>query len=953
MSSTPDSSQPTTTGIPERLEFGYGTYKALQAQGSGTTFFAPAFQALINGEGKPLARFLPKAGDPPDGQGGNEDDKSGRAKFGSVTYTLPADAKTACRLRFKKLNRPGSKGLTSNEITEFANAIQKFQTDEIKNPLLREYRAAFRLPNPESDPDAYWVVGKDTDRRLVILWGCEHTRALNTSRPLDEVVAYIRENCEIDDDERRELGMKIALGGEDAISHEPISRFLTTKHDGRDDLFDGRDKDGNKIIIAAGDLKPFKDKGFCQSEFDAFDQAATDFIGKNPGTSEAEARKALRLPSIGFTPERFYRNGSNLLIDVTPSLDQAKCVPPAPLPEPLPEPAPVPVPAPAGRAARQPAPPDAPLNRQLNDYIKFQYWREVYAGAAALVVVIAAIVWFAIIPPPPPLARINRPVSPDGNSIEITFNRELAANIPNNAVVFVGTNTLGVTGLGVSGSNPSVLVVKTASPLVDGKIYLLELTTAIKDASNRALPNSNQARLDYVDKTPPKLADPVTGVSAGRTMRELLLTFDKDIDPASLRDSADAITIKPIINDKPGEPLAVRNVVLDTTTRDRRRVIVTTEKDFVTDQQYSLSVAGQDGLDGQDGKITDTTRRRNSVSIRQPHFFRYQDVLPPVIRGDIAASGATRSIQIKFSKPLDATAATTPGNYSLTPTTKDDPQLKIRDVTVNDKDGGDGKVVTLRFEPGILPRGNVRLVVSNIEDRNHNKIPNPLEPDAFQFSGYMSDALDLQAIDSVKVNTTGLTLAFTKLGILDSSVSKNNFQIACGKQLPAPPDVNNAEVSPDDARNIFITLSGSLVPGGAYQLVINGLEDTFGIRQGGAISKGFNAPGALQGSAALPLNAVRATRNGNQIRLTIQGFGLLTEQSANDAGNYTVLQPEGIHPANATVDTQGGAGNAQVILVFRPGDLKSGVPITIKAANLIFKDRPDQPYTTSRPIPVE
>ena len=80
------------------------------------------------------------------------------------------------------------KHLSRAEIAAFKSAAEEFlqkadpEAVEKITPHERELRLHFRLPDPDEEPDAYWLYGPPNDRKLCILWGCELKQ--NSSLPL-------------------------------------------------------------------------------------------------------------------------------------------------------------------------------------------------------------------------------------------------------------------------------------------------------------------------------------------------------------------------------------------------------------------------------------------------------------------------------------------------------------------------------------------------------------------------------------------------------------------------------------------------------------------------------------------------------------------------------------------------------------------------------------------------
>src|SRR5207249_177877 len=112
------------------------------------------------------------------------------------------------------------------EIDAFSDAVAAFMAKARPDakgvtPYIRQCRESFRLPDPDLDPDAYWVYGPEFDRRLLILWGVEQQAGM--SLPLERVLEKLlaREMTWAD---KQALSLKLALQPD-----EPMSRFLAPR----------------------------------------------------------------------------------------------------------------------------------------------------------------------------------------------------------------------------------------------------------------------------------------------------------------------------------------------------------------------------------------------------------------------------------------------------------------------------------------------------------------------------------------------------------------------------------------------------------------------------------------------------------------------------------------------------------------------------------------------------
>src|SRR5690606_4000756 len=126
--------------------------------------------------------------------------------------------------------------------------------------------------------------------------------------------------------------------------------------------------------IPTKNLKPFAHFG--ADAWRAYDDAARAFVRRADEAGiapfEAELRRECRVPSLAAAPTRFYRHGSQVLIDISP-LDRSQCVPPA---------------ATSDESAGSEG---VPLNEPLKRHIRFQGTPVLVGAGAALVLLLGGI----------------------------------------------------------------------------------------------------------------------------------------------------------------------------------------------------------------------------------------------------------------------------------------------------------------------------------------------------------------------------------------------------------------------------------------------------------------------------------------------------------------------------------------------------------------------------------
>lgn len=189
----------------------------------------------------------------------------------------------------------------------------------------RKIRVGFRLPDPDLDPDSYWLVGERFNPRLIILWGCEKLDRNNNpvpSLPLVKDDEFFPNRPETIVDKLRKrlitwpdmLEENLALL---AARQEALSRFIARPE------FDKQQEQavGMRLILAPNAVVPITRfrplKRLPSSEVDRFTRAAREFYAKahegegSPEVSsyERELRRSFRLPRVASAPSAVLPKG--------------------------------------------------------------------------------------------------------------------------------------------------------------------------------------------------------------------------------------------------------------------------------------------------------------------------------------------------------------------------------------------------------------------------------------------------------------------------------------------------------------------------------------------------------------------------------------------------------------------------------------------------------------------
>ena len=195
---------------------------------------------------------------------------------------------------------------------------RKAHADQELAQFQRQVRTGFRLPDPDLDPDSYWLVGDRFNPHLIILWGCEkldENKKPQASLPLVKDAEFFPNNPETVVDKLRQRLLSwegIVQENLDLIvlKKEVLGRFLgaalsTTNRTNRSLACAVVAPDA---IVPINRFRPLKK--LPTAEIKEFEKAANAFYGKahddedsvkdNPDVTpyERELRRGFRLPDV-------------------------------------------------------------------------------------------------------------------------------------------------------------------------------------------------------------------------------------------------------------------------------------------------------------------------------------------------------------------------------------------------------------------------------------------------------------------------------------------------------------------------------------------------------------------------------------------------------------------------------------------------------------------------------
>jgi hypothetical protein len=135
----------------------------------GQSYLEGGARKVVKADSEPLAQFLADA-EVARGEGPQKREVRVSYYFG----TVPAG-----QWRPMRFITPGILAAFETAAREF---YRKAHGDQNLAQFQRQARLGFRLPDPELEPESYWLVGDRFNPRLIILWGCEKLDA--NKRPL-------------------------------------------------------------------------------------------------------------------------------------------------------------------------------------------------------------------------------------------------------------------------------------------------------------------------------------------------------------------------------------------------------------------------------------------------------------------------------------------------------------------------------------------------------------------------------------------------------------------------------------------------------------------------------------------------------------------------------------------------------------------------------------------------
>ena len=857
------SSTAATPSLPLIRECLPGGLRPLLVPGGRDNFFSPEIQRMLFGGDEPLARFLPPAK-------WQMPDRADRNRNPQIAYIVPDEIiKTA---------RPLTT-LPQAEIDAFIAAVGAFlekARPEAKGvtPFIRQCRSEFRLPDPDVDPQAYWVYGSEYDRRLLVLWGAETQSG--TSLTLEQMMERIQK-CGMAWRDKQDLGLKLAR------ADAKLARFLAA-----------RTPDGGLMVGGlAIPAKRLKRLGrITPAEWRAFEEAAQGYYARaRAGQAEVppfeqELRKEFRLPGPETSPGDYYRAGSHFVVAIDAWPEEVTLALTADAELGLPP------------VAADGTPTATTVSAQLKAREQPPYVRYLkIAAGIAILGVLGGAAWFFRPDTEKPVLANDHAAEPAGETqLLVQFSEpvtlpKVAKDAGDAAAPFVfHDNAANVVLAQVDLRDPRHVLLTVEAAFKDGQKYGLSITKVADRAGNIMEPAG--AEFTYYDTTAPELkADDITADGSGN--KRLLLTFTKPISDVALTPNNFAI----YEGSEGGRRVPLANVLFDPEVKNHTAILVEAADDFVGNKWYRLEL----------GNVVDTAVHPNRVKEvpAEKCRFQYLDKRPPRLR-EVVAVGGDFQIELQFSKPVARNLATDAANYVVLDPDKKPVAVLASGIELSET----GDRVTLKLQAGRLQPGQHQLRILQLADaKGHNPLTQPIER-PFQFNDAVNPSAPKVKGYELANGNRRLRLEFDRSLAREGSIEAGNFRILDKDKRPTGITVRSVQPVADAPTRLTVDLSRAPGPG-QYFIEVSGVADVFGTVQETPAVSGFLVRGIAQiQSQLVDWQQAPVLRDGRTLVLTLTER--VTKESAADLTHY---QLDPATPIARLVDFKPGTEDLPVTIV--------------------------------------
>lgn len=717
----------------------------------------------------------------------------------------------------------------------------------------KRLRAAFKLPDPDLESDAYWLYGPVDDRRLMIIWGCEFRQ--NSSLPLSDpdpnrpgVLEKLSAKAPT---WRQTQDAAVRLVREKQL---PLAAFLATAATGASGEIESYLLKGKKI--PAKECQPVSGK--IPSAFvDALQAAAQAQLELALPDSEYSEYaksliKSLALPDPEQLQQRYLKTKSGIFVVLDGLEEEAQCLLPTGDMR-------LNVPA-STKAADGTVLMTETVVEKLRKIAKKPSRLPYYAATAAALCAIAGLGAFILSDTNPPQLK-EVVTSQDPSSVVLLFNERLAEESLSdwqNAFTLQSDrgHFLPVTAAVFEpGSRNKAVRLSLATPL--NEAYYTAIVRGVSDLRGNTAEEVMDKRFEFRDTT----LFALLRISAHPTeAARLILDFNKPVLERSVRPGNFQITGFRVLE----AALAPGNT----------RVILTTEQRFEHGLAYSLRVED----------LRDATANENPIS-ESLHRFEFRDIIPPeVIR--VAAEQNQITVQVAFSKAVDPVSAENPANYSIfyLNATGGESQVPIRTLQLL----ADQQAVNLYTAQPLTHGVAYQLRISNIADTaNPPNILPQRDPLPFTFRGVLDQTPPAIAqVRTVRGENDRILISFNKPVTTASALRTQHFTVETA-------DVEVTAVHATSSPTEFvIEVSPRLPTSAAHRISVTGVEDFLGNRLREPIqSRPFAAEGPtepMSNNLQDLITSAETRQNGTQVVIHFQ-------QIADD---WTIIPARAADPRN-------------------------------------------------------
>ncbi len=681
------------------------------------TYFVPEYLRVVKSDAEPLARFLADARLEP---GSRPDQRRIEYSLGAI----PAD-------QIRPLEF-----LAKAEVEAFEAAARQFYVaahQDQRVPMAeKEARKSFRLPDPDKEPDAYWVYGHQYDPKLLILWGAEKER--NSALPLVEDPEVVPRNAITLAQKLRKRLLPWEKKKKQVIEmikarNEPLARFIEVG----EPIFDKKTQKLTGIKTPDGQTRPVKDwrrlnRNLNAAEVKAFEAAAKTFYDRaHPAGTEGapdegevtpyerELRQDFRLPDPDSHPDAYWVYGSamssKLMVLCRCTEQQGECLPLVvdevlKLPEDTGSAAPAPGSAAfadANKGEQLAGLAGKTVAGKLAKHKKSPMATVIRAGVGAAIVLIALAGWKFVVATPPKIAEspkvlIDAKIDPDftQKKLEVVFDKSLNTNsiaepgksaatgvAPDNAQfrILPDEAKLAVVKVTLLDSSKKRFLLEASGPFKEGTPYTLLVDSSLKSSLGVAVKKGTQKAFEYKDTIPARIIKAAPEPASDRKIR---VSFSEKVKPDSARNP-----VNYVLKDSSGAVVKLQGT--PELLSDGDKVILTSAEPLKNKAEYRIVTE----------KIADLSNGGNADKMQSEYPFPFVEPAPAI--SAVRARGVQTEAIVEFDRPVDKDMAANKANYTLEGSSVEAAELLA-----------DGKTVRLKTAP-MRKAGNYKLIVNNLK----------------------------------------------------------------------------------------------------------------------------------------------------------------------------------------------------------------------------------------------